>query len=55
MTDERDENRELLPDEIRLTGFGKFLRSTSLVELPELFNILTGDMSIVESRSSLVQ
>lgn len=47
MTDERDENGNLLPDEIRLTKFGKALRSTSLDELPELFNILKGDMSIV--------
>jgi undecaprenyl phosphate N,N'-diacetylbacillosamine 1-phosphate transferase len=43
MTDERDENGELLPDSERLTKFGKLLRSTSLDELPELFNILTGD------------
>ncbi|TYS60293.1 sugar transferase [Sutcliffiella horikoshii] len=50
MTDERDENGELLPDSIRLTKFGKFLRSTSLDELPELFNILKGDMSIVGPR-----
>ena len=47
MTDERDENGELLPDDVRLTSFGKKLRSTSLDELPELFNILKGDMSIV--------
>nr|MBO2504222.1 UDP-galactose phosphate transferase [Bacilli bacterium] len=47
MTDERDENGELLPDSVRLTKFGRFLRSTSLDELPELFNILKGDMSIV--------
>lgn len=50
MTDERDENGELLPDRERLTKFGKFLRSTSLDELPELFNILKGDMSIVGPR-----
>jgi len=50
MTDERDENGELLPDNIRLTKFGKMLRSTSLDELPELFNILKGDMSIVGPR-----
>lgn len=50
MTNERDSNGELLPDEIRLTKFGKFLRSTSLDELPELFNILKGDMSFVGPR-----
>jgi lipopolysaccharide/colanic/teichoic acid biosynthesis glycosyltransferase len=55
MTDERDENGELLPDEIRLTRFGKFLRSTSLDELPELFNILKGDMSIVGPRPLLIR
>lgn len=55
MTDERDENGELLPDSARLTKFGKFLRSTSLDELPELFNILKGDMSIVGPRPLLVQ
>lgn len=55
MTDERDENGELLPDSVRLTSFGKFLRSTSLDELPELFNILKGDMSIVGPRPLLVQ
>ncbi|MEW9671332.1 sugar transferase [Ammoniphilus sp. 3BR4] len=55
MTDERDENGELLPDSVRLTRFGKFLRSTSLDELPELFNILKGDMSIIGPRPLLVQ
>ncbi len=55
MTDERDENGELLPDEVRLTTFGKFLRSTSLDELPELFNILKGDMSVIGPRPLLVK
>lgn len=55
MTDKRDSNGELLPDEVRLTSFGKFLRSTSLDELPELFNILKGDMSIVGPRPLLVK
>ena len=53
MTDARDENGELLPDEVRLTKFGKTLRSTSLDELPELFNILKGDMSIIGPRPAL--
>lgn len=55
MTDERDENGNLLPDSLRLTKFGRFLRSTSLDELPELFNILKGDMSIIGPRPLLVQ
>lgn len=55
MTDEIDENGELLPDSVRLVKFGRFLRSTSLDELPELFNILKGDMSIVGPRPQLVQ
>ncbi len=55
MTDERDANGELLPDEERLTDFGKKLRSTSLDELPELFLILKGDMSIVGPRPLLVR
>ena len=55
MTGERDENGELLPDEVRLTKFGKTLRSTSLDELPELFNIVKGDMSIVGPRPLLVR
>jgi lipopolysaccharide/colanic/teichoic acid biosynthesis glycosyltransferase len=54
MTDERGEDGELLSDEVRLTNFGKKLRSTSLDELPELFNILKGDMSIVGPRPLLV-
>ena len=55
MTDEKDETGKLLPDSIRLTKFGKFLRLTSLDELPELWNILIGDMSIVGPRPLLVQ
>ncbi len=55
MTDARDENGELLPDEVRLTGFGKMLRATSLDELPEVFNILKGDMSVIGPRSQLVR
>jgi lipopolysaccharide/colanic/teichoic acid biosynthesis glycosyltransferase len=55
MTDKRNKNGELLPDEIRLTKLGKILRTTSLDELPELFNILKGDMSIVGPRPLLIQ
>ena len=55
MTDERDENGKLRPDEVRLTPFGAKLRSTSLDELPEMFNILKGDMSIVGPRPQLVR
>jgi len=55
MTDERNENGELLPDSVRLTKFGRLLRSTSLDELPELFNIIKGDMSIVGPRPQLVR
>lgn len=54
MTDERDENGNLLPDNVRLTGFGKLLRATSLDELPELWNIFKGDMSIIGPRPLLV-
>ena len=55
MTNKTDEKGNLLPDEQRLTKFGKFLRSTSLDELPELFNILKGDMSIVGPRPLLIE
>lgn len=55
MTDERDENGDLLPDEVRLTKFGKWLRNTSLDELPEAFNILNGTMSVIGPRPQLVR
>jgi undecaprenyl phosphate N,N'-diacetylbacillosamine 1-phosphate transferase len=55
MNDKHNGNGDLLPDEIRLTKFGKLLRSTSLDELPELFNILMGDMSVVGPRPLLIQ
>mgnify|MGYP002528191055 CR=1 FL=1 len=55
MTDERNERGDLLPDEERLTKFGSFLRSTSLDELPELLNIIRGDMSFVGPRPLLVR
>lgn len=55
MTDERDENGDLLPDTVRLTRFGKLLRSTSLDELPEVVNILVGHMSVIGPRPQLVR
>ncbi len=55
MTDEKDEKGLLLPDEVRLTKFGKMLRSTSLDELPELINIIKGDMSVIGPRPLLIQ
>ncbi len=55
MTDERDENGELLPDSERLTTVGRFVRSTSIDELPQLFNVLKGDMALIGPRPLLVQ
>ena len=55
MTDEKDKDGNLLPDAERLTKFGKFLRSTSLDEIPEFFNILRGDMSLIGPRPLLVE
>lgn len=55
MTDEKDAEGNLLPDDVRLTSFGKALRATSLDELPELFNILKGDMSLIGPRPLLVK
>lgn len=55
MTDDRDENGELLPDSVRLTPFGSWLRRTSLDEIPEIFNIMKGDMSLIGPRPLLVR
>ena len=55
MTDERDENGNLLPDELRMTGIGKIVRSMSIDELPQLLNVLKGDMSLIGPRPLLVE
>ncbi len=55
MTDERDVNGELLPDELRLTRVGRFVRSTSIDELPQLFNVLKGDMALIGPRPLLIK
>ena len=55
MSNKKDSNGNLLPDDVRLNGYGRFLRNTSLDELPELFNILKGDMSIIGPRPQLVR
>ena len=55
MTDERDDDGKLLPDEVRLTRVGRFVRSTSIDELPQLFNVLVGDMALIGPRPLLIQ